>query len=99
MHYYSSADEPFLGLLLIFCAPHFNFMELKLGAKRKVGAQKKFQFASYAPVYRLSVFICRRESCSVEHEQSASGTARVRRRATDAGSTEHHQWTVTGQRR
>jgi len=63
-YYYSSADEPFLGPLvplLIFCAPHFNFMELKWGPKRKVGAPKNFfrrfapemgphfQFASYTP--------------------------------------------------
>ena len=44
-YYYSSADEPFLGPLVplpIFCAPHFNFMELKWGPKRKVGAPKNF---------------------------------------------------------
>ena len=43
MHYYSSADEPSLGPSLIFCAPpHFNFMELKWGPKRKVRGPKKF---------------------------------------------------------
>jgi len=69
MHYYSSADEPSLGPPLIFCAPpHFNFMELKWGPKRKVGAQKKifrrfapemgphFQFASYAPDPYIQTF-------------------------------------------
>ena len=42
MLYYLSADEPFLGPPLFFCAPHFNFMELKWGPKRKVGGPKNF---------------------------------------------------------
>ena len=42
MHYYSSADEPFLGPLLIFCAPHFNFMELKWGEKKSGGPKNFF---------------------------------------------------------
>ena len=49
MHYYSSADESFLGPPLIFCAPHFNFMELKWGAKKKSGGPKKKFFRRFAP--------------------------------------------------
>ena len=60
MHYYSSADKPFLGPPLIFCAPHFNFIKLKWGAQKKSGGPEMagiragngpphFQFASYAP--------------------------------------------------
>jgi len=47
MHYYSSADEPFYGAptYLLCPPPHFNFMELKWGPKRKVGAQKNFSGA------------------------------------------------------
>ena len=43
MHYYSSAYEPSLGPPLIFCAPHFNFMELKWGGgQKKSEAPKKW---------------------------------------------------------
>ena len=42
MLYYLSADEPFLGPPLFFCAPYFNFMEIKWGPKEKWGPKKIF---------------------------------------------------------
>ena len=44
--YYLSADEPFWGPPLFFCAPHFNFMELKWGWPKEKWGQQKFSGAS-----------------------------------------------------